>query len=104
MYFPLTYFSLIYLFPARHSRMRQVLAGQSLAGASMPNCPAVSHYPCDANFWRVLWWEIVTFPENPKQNDQKIRESKERGISSTFLVPDFPGWAFGVSVTLIIIV
>nr|VFK20877.1 MAG: YgiT-type zinc finger domain-containing protein [Candidatus Kentron sp. LPFa]VFK34564.1 MAG: YgiT-type zinc finger domain-containing protein [Candidatus Kentron sp. LPFa] len=23
---------------------------------------------------------------------KKIRESKERGISSTFLVPDFPGW------------
>ena len=35
---------------------------------------------------------LVTFPENPEQNDQKIRESKERGISSTFLVPDFPGW------------
>nr|VFK28094.1 MAG: hypothetical protein BECKLPF1236C_GA0070990_100588 [Candidatus Kentron sp. LPFa] len=35
---------------------------------------------------------LVTFPENPEQNDQKIRESKERGISSSFLVPDFPGW------------
>ena len=40
---------------------------------------------------------IVTFPENPEQNDQKIRESKERGISSTFLVPDFPGWGSSAS-------
>nr|VFK08761.1 MAG: hypothetical protein BECKLPF1236A_GA0070988_1002018 [Candidatus Kentron sp. LPFa] len=38
---------------------------------------------------------LVTFPENPEQNDQKIRESKERGISSTFLVSDFPGWGIG---------
>nr|VFK28950.1 MAG: hypothetical protein BECKMB1821G_GA0114241_104320 [Candidatus Kentron sp. MB]VFK33428.1 MAG: hypothetical protein BECKMB1821I_GA0114274_104519 [Candidatus Kentron sp. MB]VFK76162.1 MAG: hypothetical protein BECKMB1821H_GA0114242_104419 [Candidatus Kentron sp. MB] len=37
---------------------------------------------------------IVTFPENPEQNDEKIRRYQE-AISPAFLVPDVPGWGKG---------
>jgi len=36
--------------------------------------------------------ELVTFPENPRQNDQKIRETQKTIYLIDLLVPDFPGW------------
>ena len=39
---------------------------------------------------------IVTFSENPRQNDQKIPEAKKRHLLSTFWIPDFPAWVIGL--------